>query len=130
MGSETNKPALPVLNADQVMRDMNDDGEIYREIAQVFLEDALVQRARLTAAGGDRDAAVAALHEVANSLGIIGASRGEQVVRLAEQRLLGGAAEDAIGATVLTAIAALDEAQQALQSWLYGSADPGMPEAS
>jgi HPt (histidine-containing phosphotransfer) domain-containing protein len=120
MSTKTNIHSLPVLNAEQVMRDMNDDGEIYREVAQVFLDDAHVQHGHLAAAGSDRSAVIAIIHEVANSLGIIGASRGEQAVRQAERQLLDNPAED-LAAAVATAMSALAEAQQALRAWLATS---------
>ena len=120
MSNKTNTHDLPVLNAEQVMRDMNDDGEIYREVAQVFLEDAHVQHGHLATVGSDRSAAIAIIHEVANSLGIIGASRGEQAVRLAERQLLDNPAADS-AAAVLTAMSALTQAQLALSDWMAGS---------
>ena len=109
--------SLPILDVVRVMRDMNDDGEIYREVATVFLEDTRPQRERLERVAGDPAAAIVALHEVANSLGIIGALRGEQAVRQAEHRLFDSGSVDVHGAVRL-AIEALAEAEVALTAWL------------
>ena len=108
---------LPILDVAMTMRDMNDDGEIYREVAAVFLDDAGAQRARLERAAGDKAEVIAAIHEVANSLGIIGARRGEQAVRNAERQLLDGELADADDAARLT-VEALAEATAALAAWL------------
>lgn len=115
--TEGESMSLPILDVVRVMRDMNDDGEIYREVATVFLEDARPQRERLERVAGDPAAAIAAIHEVANSLGIIGALRGEQAVRQAEHRLFDNGSVDVHGAVRL-AIEALAEAEVALTAWL------------
>ena len=110
--------SLPVLDADWVVRDMGQDIEGYREVASIFLEDIGVSRAGLLA--GVDGAAVVLLpliHELANSLGVIGARRGTALVRRTEHRLRSGESLTA-QEVVHQSVDMLDEAEAALRAWM------------
>jgi len=114
---------LPVLDADWVVRDMGDDPESYREVASMFLKDLPVLRATLAQGARSSSAAlISVIHEVANSLGVIGARRGTARVRLAERRLREGAQIDLLWVEQL-AVEALALAEEALLAWM--SRPPG-----
>ena len=114
---------LPVLDADWVVRDMGDDAESYREVASMFLKDLPVLRATLARGARSSSAAlISVIHEVANSLGVIGARRGTARVRLAERRLREGAQIDLLWVEQL-AVEALALAEEALLAWM--SRPPG-----
>ena len=109
---------LPVLDADWVVRDMGQDAEGYREVASMFLEDLGVSRASLLrGADGAALALLPMIHELANSLGVIGARRATAQVRQTEHRLRSG--EVLIAREVVQqAVQWLDEAEIALRAWM------------
>jgi len=112
---------LPILDADWVVRDMGHDLEGYREVAAMFIEDLPILRARLAAsASSSSEALVAAIHEVANSLGVIGAKRGAARARAIERCLRDGSETDLLAIERL-AIEALSSTEVALQAWLAAS---------
>ncbi len=115
---------LPILDADWVVRDMGHDAEGYREVAAMFIEDLPILRARLAvSASGTSEALVAAMHEVANSLGVIGARRGAARARFIERCLRDGSETDMLAIERL-ALEALSSTEAALQVWLAVSAKP------
>ncbi len=112
---------LPILDADWVVRDMGHDVEGYREVAAMFIEDLPILRARLALGASSTSAAlVAVIHEVANSLGVIGARRGAAHVRMTERCLREGSEMDLL-AIEHVAVDALSSAESALQAWLSAS---------
>jgi hypothetical protein len=115
---------LPILDADWVVRDMGHDVEGYREVAAMFIEDLPILRARLALSASSTPAAlVAVIHEVANSLGVIGARRGAARVRMTERCLREGSDMDML-AIERVAVEDLSSAESALQAWL--AASPGL----
>lgn len=116
---------LPELDADWVVRDLGNDEEAYRAVAGMFLEDLPAMHKSLDRISDKSAMAlVPAIHEIANSLGVIGAQRGAALVRDAERRLRQG---EAVSPQDLCALShgALDRAEAALREWL-GQADPGV----
>ena len=112
---------LPILDADWVVRDMGHDVEGYREVAAMFIEDLPILRARLALSASSTSAAlVAVVHEVANSLGVIGARRGAARVRMTERCLREGSEMDLL-AIERVAVDALSSAESELQAWLAAS---------
>lgn len=107
-----------MLDAAGVMREMGDaDGQIYREIAEVFLADLPVALARLRDAGDVAALLVPALHELANSLGAVGGRRAETRARDLERRLLDGETF-APGDVTRETETALQAVEAALSAWL------------
>jgi len=97
---------------------MGCDEDAYRAVADMFLEDLAVMRGSLTrASGGSAADLVPIIHEVANSLGVIGARRGAARVRYTERRLREG---EVMSAADVAAVSqqALDQAEAALRRWL------------
>jgi HPt (histidine-containing phosphotransfer) domain-containing protein len=116
---------LPELDADWVVRDLGDDEEAYRAVAGMFLEDLPAMHHSLDRINDQSAVAlVPAIHEVANSLGVIGARRGAALVRDAERRVRQG---EAMSPQDLRGLShrALDRAEVALCEWL-GQADLGV----
>lgn len=113
---------LPVLDTAGAILNLGSD-EIYQELARIFLQDLPAMRDRLGQAGAvpALPALIAGVHEVANSLGIIGALRGERLTRRLEQQLReeGDASAPAVAQAVLQA---LQQAEAALVDWLRGRA--------
>lgn len=109
---------LPVLDTAGAILNLGSD-EIFRELAQIFLQDLPAMQDRLGRAGAvpALPELIAAVHEAANSLGIIGALRGESLTRRLEQQLRDGG--DASAAAVADAVReALRQAEAALVGWL------------
>lgn len=112
---------LPVLDVAWVVRDMGDDLAGYRDVAGFFIEDVQAMRAQILANGAQScPAMVPVIHEVANSMGVVGAWRGVCAVRAIERRLRSGEvlAPQLVADEVLLL---LDQAVQALRSWLEGA---------
>jgi len=112
---------LKVLDAEWVVRDMGDDLEGYRDVAGFFVEDVKSMREQIVSAGTQAGVdMVPAIHEVANSMGVVGAWRGVCALRTIERRLRAGDTMDPplVAATVLQH---LDATVQALNAWLAGS---------
>ena len=92
--------------------------------AAMFIEDLPILRARLALSASSTPAAlVAVIHEVANSLGVIGARRGAARVRMTERCLREGSDMDML-AIERVAVEDLSSAESALQAWL--AASPGL----
>ena len=116
---------LPVLDADGVVRDMGNDMESYRAVADMFLEDLTVMRNALARATGASAASlVPAIHEAANSLGVIGARRGAAVVRNTERRIRQGEAMSLASAKAVIQ-RELEQTEAALRAWLLGAGPSG-----
>ncbi len=112
---------LPVLDAAWVVRDMGNDLEGYRDVAGFFVEDVQSMRDQLMANGaGSSLVLVPVIHEVANSMGVVGAWRGVCAVRSIERRLRSG---EAIAPQWVAdeVLKHLDETVQALRLWLEGA---------
>lgn len=111
---------LPLLDPQKVIEDMEGDAEAYVEIARVFLEELQPASRALDAAvqSGLDERLLAALHEIANSLAIIGASRGEHRVRALEMTLYENACALPAEESAQLARDCLNEAAAELQSWL------------
>ncbi len=117
MTATTAPSQLPVLDAQGVMRAMGDfSGDIYREVGEVFLEDLPSMRRSLRTAEGSAEALIPALHELANSLGVVGAQRGEALVRDLERRLRDGETLEleAVAATVHRTLKVVEQALRAV----------------
>ncbi len=113
--------SLAVLDADWVVRDMGQDVEGYLEVAEIFLEDLAASRAGLSSgAGGTAVALLPLIHELANSLGVIGARRGTALVRRTEHSLRNGVPLTA-GEVSGQSLRVLDEAEAALRAWMAQS---------
>lgn len=116
---------LPVLDAEWVVRDMGNDMEAYRAVADMFLEDLTVMSTALDRANGESAAClVPAIHEAANSLGVIGARRGAAVVRNTERRIRQGEAIPLASAKTLVQ-RELERAEVALRVWLLSAGPDG-----
>ena len=111
---------LPVLDAAWVVRDMGDDVAGYRDVAGFFAEDVRAMREEIRAAG-ERSALamVPVIHEVANSMGVVGGWRGVCAVRSIERRLRAG---EVLGPQQITetVLQHLDATVAALLAWLKG----------
>jgi HPt (histidine-containing phosphotransfer) domain-containing protein len=113
--------SLPELDAEWVVRDFGNDEESYRAVADMFLSDLAALRQSLVRAPGESVATLMpAIHEIANSLGVIGARRGAAQVRDAERRLRQGEALSLQNVQAMSG-QALDLAEAALRAWLQGS---------
>ncbi|MDH4393173.1 MAG: hypothetical protein QE285_17345 [Aquabacterium sp.] len=109
---------LPVLDASWVVRDMGDDLEGYRDVAGFFVEDVGSMREQVRAAAAvSALAMVPVIHEVANSMGVIGAWRGVCMVRALERRIRAGEALDSQSVKD-TVMQCMDDSVQALRAWL------------
>lgn len=81
-------PSLPVLNPDHVLRTLGGSMEDYLEVAAVFLEELPNMSAEVASlAHLPMARTIAALHELANSFGVVGALRGAHFARATEDRL-------------------------------------------
>jgi hypothetical protein len=111
---------LKVLDAAWVVRDMGDDLEGYKDVAGFFVEDVRAMRAQILACGTQPVVGMVPLiHEVANSMGVVGAWRGVCALRGIERRLRAG--ESIVAPLVTeTVLQHLDATVQALQAWLAG----------
>jgi len=109
---------LPLLDAENAIRDMGADQEGYCEVSAIFLEElpALLDLLELRSHGASATI-LPVIHEAANSLGVIGASRGEQRLRELEAvlRMSGGVTAQEASQS---ASAALQQAAGALRAWL------------
>ena len=116
---------LPELDAEWVVRDMGNDEEAYRAVADMFLEDLAVMRDALNRSTGDSATKLLpAIHEAANSLGVIGARRGAAVVRGTERRIRQGEGMTLDSAKTVVQHE-LDRAEAALRAWLLGAGPVG-----
>jgi HPt (histidine-containing phosphotransfer) domain-containing protein len=107
-----------VIDFAEAISSLDGDREAYREIAGIFLEETAPMLESLRrAASLDAAAMVSVLHEVASSLGAIGAMKASRTVRTMETRLFmrrGGDLQDmASEAAQLTL-----DAASALDCWL------------
>jgi len=95
----------PVLDAQAVIRDMDNDAAGYREVAIIFLEEVDPTLQSLAAqAGQGLSALVPILHEAANSMSIIGARRGANLVRQMEGDIYEGATPETAEAVELCSL--------------------------
>lgn len=119
--------SLPELDAEWVVRDLGDDLEAYRAVADMFLDDLSAMRISLARSLGESaQALVPTIHEIANSLGVIGARRGAAQVRDAERRIRQGEAVSVEGVQA-QAQQALDLAEAALRAWLFATSGGVQP---
>ena len=84
-----------VIDFSEAIASLDGDRDAYREIAGIFLEETAPMLDALKRAA-DRDAAamVDVLHEVASSLGAVGAMQAARVVRAMETKLFMGRGGD------------------------------------
>jgi HPt (histidine-containing phosphotransfer) domain-containing protein len=110
---------LPVLDLGRAIRDLGDSEALYAELAGIFMQDLPAMRSRLESAAGEGapTSLIAAIHELANSFGIVGASRGAAAARQLEACLLrvDGTAHDQ---ALRIASAELASAAKSIGNWL------------
>lgn len=116
-----------VLDPERVIAEMECDADAYREIVDVFLQELPVMHASIDAAeaSGHVNRVLSALHEIANSLGIVGGTRGESVVRGLEAELYEDPTSVALSEATRIARGCLDECAIALRAWLQCHARDG-----
>jgi HPt (histidine-containing phosphotransfer) domain-containing protein len=107
-----------VIDFAEAISSLDGDQEAYREIAGIFLEETAPMLESLRrAAGLDADAMVSVLHEVASSLGAIGAMTASRSVRAMETKLFMRRGGDLLDMASEAARLTLDAAS-ALDCWL------------
>ncbi len=112
---------LKVLDAAWVVHDMGDDLEGYRDVAGFFIDDVKAMRAQIMAAAAQPGVdLVPVIHEVANSMGVVGGWRGVCALRALERQLRAGETI-AVPLVTETVLQHLDATVQALQAWLAGA---------
>lgn len=93
------------------------DMDDYLAVVDVFLEDAGRARAKLAAAGSaDPWQLVAISHELANSFGVVGASRAERLARAVEHGLSAGESLDVVASAAML-MRELDGVQRLVRSF-------------
>jgi len=109
---------LPEIDIDAAIASMENDVEGYAAIADVFIEEcAPTQLALERAVASGTANLLPILHEIANSLDVVGATQSGRMVRDLELRLHEG---DTLDATVVAGLAsrALTKAAQELRAWI------------
>lgn len=109
---------LPVFDSQAFVRDLGGDINAAREVAAFFVEDSMaVQDELQRSCDQPVSALLPVIHEIANSMGVVGCLRGLCVVRGLEERARAGAAISAaeiVAQTHTELVACLGE----IRDWL------------